>query len=295
MFMTDTARLPLAYKDPAWQKAFIAFAASHSGLPIARVSAVVGACVAEVAVGLDLIEDRLSEGGRILEVGAGISLLATVLQQRGFDIVALEPGANGFSDSGLIGAALRAYVEDSKFEIIEEEASRLDPAVHGVFDLIFSVNVLEHIPDLEANIAGMERVLAPTGVMVHTCPNYHIPYEPHYAIPLVPFFPQAVTWLRPSLNQDELWRSLNFITTGRMRRAASAQGLNIQFRGSVLYDTLKRVESDPVFSDRHPKLFLSLFRFLTHTRLIELFRWLPPALATPMVFDLNRSKDGSRN
>lgn len=293
--MTDTDDLPLAYGDPAWKQEFIAFAATHSGLSAARVAGVVEACIAEVSVGLELIEDDLARGGRILEVGAGIGLLATVLKQRGFDIVALEPGANGFSDSGLIGTALRAFVGDTGLVVIEEEASNLAPAVHGSFDLIFSLNVLEHIPDLEENIAGMERVLAPTGVMVHACPNYHIPYEPHYALPLVPGFPQAVTWLRPSLRRDELWQSLNFITTGRVRRAASAEGLDIQFRGSVLYDTLKRIGTDPVFTDRHPKLFLSMFRFLKQTRLLELLRWLPPSLATPMIFRMNRSMGGSKS
>ena len=277
------------YADGAWQRSFIAFAAIRSGLPEPRVERVVKTCVAEVAVGLALVDGFLAPGRRILEVGAGIGLLAYILKRRGLDIVALEPGANGFGDSALIGAALRDFLGDHDLVVIDREASGLDPQIDGVFDLIFSVNVLEHIPDLKENIAGMRDVLAAQGVMIHTCPNYNVPYEPHYALPLVPAFPQAVTWARPELRQDELWKSLNFITSGKVHLIARAMGLDVHFRRAVLYDTLKRIESDPVFSQRHPGLFLTIYRLLDRTGLLGLLRILPPGLATPMIFSLTRS------
>ena len=29
------------------------------------------------------------------------------------------------------------------------------------------------------------------GAMIHMCPNYFVPYEPHFGIPLIPFAPRA--------------------------------------------------------------------------------------------------------
>jgi SAM-dependent methyltransferase len=283
------------HADGGWRDAFVAFAIARSGLPTARVRQVVETCAAEVEVGLRLLEGQLRPGVRILEIGAGIGLLAFELRRRGYEIVALEPGANGFGDSARIGEALRAFVPEYDVLVIDREASGLDPACDGVFDLIFSVNVLEHIPDLEANLAGMLGVLAPAGQMLHTCPNYHVPYEPHYAMPLVPGFPQAVTWLRPQLREDEVWCSLNFITTTRVRRFAGSSGLGIAFEPGLLYATISRIDTDPSFSARHPGLVPVLYRFMQRLGLIGLLRHLPPALATPMSFRLWRASTGPRS
>jgi hypothetical protein len=63
------------------------------------------------------------------------------------------------------------------------EARELDPERH-----IFSVNIIEHFQPLDDNLDGLARVMKSNGVQVHTCPKYHVPYEP------------------------PIWRSLNFIT-----------------------------------------------------------------------------------
>lgn len=280
--------LELAINDPAWRAAFAAFAADRTGLAADRVSQVVETCAAEVAVGLALVEAELSPSKRILEVGAGIGLLSHFLYRCGYDIVALEPGASGFGDSARIGSALQAYIGGPSLRMLDREASGLSPDRDGYFDVIFSVNVLEHIPDLERNLAAMVGVLAPGGVMLHSCPNYNVPYEPHYAMPLIPALPKAAAWIRPRLRQEELWRSLNFITTGRIRKICRHLGLNVRFREGVLYETLMRIETDPEFSARHPAAFRGVLRLLRRTGLIALLRHLPASMATPMTFRLTR-------
>jgi hypothetical protein len=48
--------------------------------------------------------------------------------------------------------------------------------------------------------------------MIHLCPNYTIPYEPHFRRLLVPFIPSALAPVRPDLKRNDLWRSLTFVT-----------------------------------------------------------------------------------
>src|SRR6185369_16311116 len=97
-------------------------------------------------------------------------------------------------------------------------AAELDPARDGLFDVIFSINVLEHCQPLPETVLALSKVLAPGGMMIHTCPNYRVPYEPHFRLLLVPFAPRLTARLIPRLASDPLWQSLNFVTAGDLRR-----------------------------------------------------------------------------
>ena len=76
------------------------------------------------------------------------------------------------------------------------------PRKAGQFEFIFSVNVIEHCQPLEPNLEGMAGVLSPGGRMLHTCPNYRVPYEPHLRTPLIPAAPGLTARLRPALSED---------------------------------------------------------------------------------------------
>src|SRR4029078_9138827 len=110
--------------------------------------------------------------------------------------------------------------------ILPLQAQELNRAEHGVFDVIFSINVIEHFQPLADNLAGLARVMSPKGIQIHTCPNYHVPYEPHFSIPLLPFAPALTVRLwRRHLRINPLWQSLNFITVADLRSYAAQNGL----------------------------------------------------------------------
>ncbi len=179
----------------------------------------------------------------------------------------------------------------ASLERLDLPAEELNAESHGRFDLIYSVNVMEHIPALEDAMTGMASVLATDGMMVHTCPNYTVPYEPHFGIPLLPFAPRMTQNLLPRLRESELWQSLNFITAGRVRRQARHLSLVTHFRAGLLYETFRRLDSDPEFLRRQSNPFvLAAFRILRATRALKLLRFLPAGLATPMVFELRSSR-----
>jgi hypothetical protein len=140
--------------------------------------------------------------------------------------------------------------------------------------------------DLDADFSGMASVLAPGGRMLHLCPNYAVPYEPHFGIPLVPFFPGWTKFLFPRAisRGPAVWHSLNFVTSGRLRSLARRHGLGIELRRGVMHDYLLRLDEDPIFSRRQGGGFVrGLSGFLKASGLRPLLRRLPPGLATPMV------------
>jgi SAM-dependent methyltransferase len=270
---------------------FLTFASAKSGIDYDRLSLLVSQYTAEVASGFNVLAGAELAGKRILEVGAGIGVLSIILAKDGHNITALEPGANGFDVNAQVGAAVREWLAAEDLPLLDIEVDRLEPAKYGKFDLIFSVNVLEHIPDLSAAISAMESVLAPNGVMVHLCPNYTVPYEPHFGIPLVPFAPRVTGGLVPGIDRDPVWSSINFITYGEVERLAARFGLLVTFRRGLMYDAFVRLDTDQEFGARHTGVVRRIYRLLKTTRILGLLRHIPPALATPMIFECRRVQE----
>lgn len=274
--------------EPLKSPEFLSFAAARTGVDRARIDRIIHQYIAEVAAGTKMIAGIDLNGKRILEVGAGISVLSICLARRGYQITALEPGANGFDVNAQLGAAVRGWLSASDLPMLDIEVNRLNRAEHGEFDLIFSVNVLEHIPDLAEAMVAMERVLAPGGSMVHLCPNYAVPYEPHFSIPLVPLAPRLTGLLFPRVAGHPTWPSLNFVTYREIRRIARRSGLSTTFRPAMMYDAFARLDDDEEFRARHSGLVARLHRLLKRTRVLGALRHLPPAFATPMAFECRR-------
>lgn len=238
--------------------------------------------------GLRLLElAGLRSAGRILEVGAGGGLLSGFLQSRGLDLVAIEPAAHGFEATSQLAALISEATRVSA-KILPLSARDVAPERHGFFDLIFSVNVIEHFQPMNENLDALTRVTGRGGVQVHTCPNYHVPYEPHYGIPLLPFAPQRTPFLG-SRRSESLWWSLNFITSTDLEAYARRSGLAISFQQGSLGEALERLCAEPAFAARHPKILLRAARVMKAAGLTRVLKQLPPSCVTPMTVLLRRS------
>lgn len=246
--------------------------------------------VNEARVGFDLVAPLIRPSMRILEVGCGIGALARFLLDQGFDVVAIEPGSSGFGFMPAIGRAILDFSPAREERWLAIGAEALRPELHGTFDLIYSVNVLEHIPDLDGSLRGMAGVLRSGGRMVHLCPNYFVPYEPHFGIPLLPVRPGLTRHLFPAtLNRfPGLWEELNFITGPRLSSLARRNGLAVTFDHGVLSKHLGRFESDPVFKARQGILARSLSTMIRTFGLKHILDVIPGAYLTPMVARMER-------
>jgi SAM-dependent methyltransferase len=229
---------------------------------------------------------------RFLEVGAGAGLFSLFLQRHGYRVCALEPSAQGFEYSQDLCQRLQRLLGVS-LNLLPLEARQLDANANETFDVIFSVNVVEHFQPLGANLEGMARVLSERGTMVHTCPNYWVPYEPHFRLPLVPFWPAATARLLPKrVSRSGLWKSFNFVNYGDIQDYAKRHQLEASFRRSALATTLRRLDSDPAFALRHRGPVKTVGKLLNRFGLTNLLERLPDRWSTPMTFQLSRPMMG---
>ena len=284
-----TASDPLfaSFSESLLAPTVVAQLARETGWEPASLRGRLSLALGEAAQTLRLLDGlELRGDARLLEVGAGLGLTSAFLSSIGLAVTALEPAGIGFAEHAVLAAGVGKVVGSSHV-LLTIGAADLDPAMHGRFDLVFSNNVLEHVDDLGAAIAGMHRVLADDGLMVHSCPNYSVPFEPHFGIPLVPGRPGWTGRVLPSSIADSpVWRSLNFVRARDVRRIARTLDLRVGFRGGALAASVERLGTDPEFRSRH-RLLAVVGRVLVALRMNVILGLLPATWATPMDFTLN--------
>src|SRR5690349_17541960 len=96
-------------------------------------------------------------GARILEIGAGTGQQAAEIARRGFAVQAIEVGSSNYSGVRV-------------FPITDYDGTHI-PFPDASFDIVFSSNVLEHVPHLSALNQDIARVLKPEGYCVHVMPT----------------------------------------------------------------------------------------------------------------------------
>ena len=137
----------------------------------------------------------LRAGDRLLDLGCGAGRHAFEAYRRGALVTALDYDAAELKDVKAMFGALSddesgTLPASSWGSCANGDATRL-PFPDGVFDRVIAAEVLEHIPDDEAAMAELARVLRPGGTMAVTVPawlaervcwaltdEYHAPFVP---------------------------------------------------------------------------------------------------------------------
>jgi len=103
----------------------------------------------------------LRPGLRVLEIGCGTGTLLQRLHARGLDIVGVETSAARIEESRRTYDALPIHQISG--------AALPFPSEH--FDIVLSFDVFEHIPDSDAHLTEVSRVLKPGGWYLLQTPN----------------------------------------------------------------------------------------------------------------------------
>lgn len=108
---------------------------------------------------LSSVRSLFPKGATVLEVGGGNGYQAAVLTSWGFQVISIDIDTQG--------AWTQRY-----FDVVGYDG-KVIPVESGKVDVVFSSNVLEHIPqaDLMLLFAEMRRVLAPGGFLIHILPS----------------------------------------------------------------------------------------------------------------------------
>jgi len=262
--------------------------ANRTSHPVSEISNLLKTYANESHISLGLVAGHLDPSRRMLEVGAGLCLLSLFLKQEGYSITALEPALGGYGIFEETKSAILDHFSGLHLDVLTVPAQQLNCDAHGCFDLVFSNNVIEHIPKWEAALSAIMNVLTVTGTSLHACPNYTIPYEPHYGVPVFRHFRMLSQRLfLPKHAKLEIWHSLNFITCFNIRRFCKKKGLICHFKPELLYQAFARMQQDSLFKERHQGMITHITRFMILSPFKQIIRSIPPCLSTPMIFEIS--------
>jgi ubiquinone/menaquinone biosynthesis C-methylase UbiE len=130
-----------------------------------------------------LERQRPLAGIRLLEVGTGGGIIATLLAER-------------IGDGGEVWSVdvedLRTATEGYSFKLVDGTALPFDG---GEFDVVVSNHTIEHVGDREAQVhhlTELRRVLRDDGLGYLAAPTRWALVEPHFKVPLLSWFPRPM-------------------------------------------------------------------------------------------------------
>ncbi len=106
---------------------------------------------------LSLIEKRQPRKGKLLDIGAGTGDFLVKAKSHKWDVIGIEPNTSA------------RKIAEAKGILFAEKSSDLEN--HSI-DVITMWHVLEHVPDVGAQISELKRLLKPDGLIVIAVPNF---------------------------------------------------------------------------------------------------------------------------
>ena len=245
----------------------------------------------EARLGIRVVEPYLHNTSRILEVGGGIGAVSTAIHRSGLEIYDLEPIGPAFD---FIRHARRAVRKSNAASELPMTVSDLNSADHGTFDLIYSINVLEHVPDPMTALDRMLDVCAPGGTIVIMCPNYAFPFEPHVSRPLIPRRPDLTRHVFRKAAKREVWDTLNWVTASQISHWATANKCDLRFKTDMVSSMIQRMSTDSTFRNRH-KFLARIADTLTRLKVASVMDKIPATWLSPMQFEIRKQLEPSRS
>ena len=107
-----------------------------------------------------LSENGCSQNAKVLDLGCGIGLVAEEMTKQGYAVTGVDPGEQTI-------ALAKAYAAEAGLAIDYRvgPGENLPAESHG-YDAVYSLDVLEHVDDLNKVASEITRVLKPGGLFV---------------------------------------------------------------------------------------------------------------------------------
>ena len=200
----------------------------------------------ESKFGLELILEDLSlvtKNTKILEIGSGIGLLSHYLASKGFRVTSIEPGGQGFGMMSNLQAHVSEYfgLTNPNFVFHHSTIEEFNP--NSKYGYVVSINVFEHIKDPFHGLRITESLLEEGGFARIITPNYAVPYEPHFHVPI--FFSKKLTFaiFRSRILNFQcfdpigLWDSLNWISIYNVKKMLISESIpfSLSLRATQFY------------------------------------------------------------
>ena len=118
--------------------------------------------------------------GRVLDYGCGAGQIIKVLRATGVDAWGCDAFYEGGDYSTQIPAELQPFIRRMPEAAIPYEDNQ--------FDIVFSNQVFEHVPDMDKALREIARVLKPGGSALNVFPDRGVWREGHCGIPFLHWF-----------------------------------------------------------------------------------------------------------
>jgi 2-polyprenyl-6-hydroxyphenyl methylase/3-demethylubiquinone-9 3-methyltransferase len=113
--------------------------------------------------GLDPQSLRPLAGRRVADIGCGAGLLAEPLARLGADMIAVDAAAENI-------AVAKVHAQRQQLTI-DYRHGGFEALAGEKFDLVTSMEVIEHVAEPAAFVAGLADLLAPDGILILSTPN----------------------------------------------------------------------------------------------------------------------------
>lgn len=238
--------------------------------------------LAEANFGLLNLRDyikTLEVNSNILEVGCGSGILLSMLSEEfsQHKFIGIEPFGDGFSKL----KSFKSRIRNNGINVKAKPYEKYNPKTK--FNLIYSINVFEHLDDWRHFLYWAEKNLKKRGRCIILCPNYNFPYESHFGIPII--FNKQITYkiFKKYINKHEqkndchgLWKSLNFIKKTEIKNFFNQNRSNMKinlFDDLSIFDVMvERIFNDPEFKRRQLFLCYAVI-FIKKIRILGLFKF----------------------
>ncbi|MEW9922320.1 class I SAM-dependent methyltransferase [Marimonas sp. MJW-29] len=216
----------------------------------------------------------LPDGARVLEIGCGAAILMTMLSKENpnIQLEGIEPLADGFDK---IATPLEHFQKRGA-DVIRTTYEDFEPSER--YDLVYLVNVLEHLRDWRHFLATLPRFLKPGGRCLVLCPNYDFPFEPHFNLPVIAskstlarIFRRRIAYVENTYGVHGLWDSLNFVRLSEIKRHLLETPFQLNVRHEVSDRMIERFSYDRVYKHYFPLIgaFGAILRVAGVTRLLR--------------------------
>ncbi len=233
--------------------------------------------IAEAQNALQYISPHLElpKGARVLEIGSGACVLLghMTLEYEALNFTGIEPLGPGFDSLNKYIKSIKAIADVNLLETSYEEAKIDKP-----YDLVFLINVFEHLPDWRHFLKFAREAIGQNGKCIILCPNYGFPIESHYGLPILfnksvsyRVFKQRIAKFDEANDCHGLWDSLNFVKFRDVKNAARELNLDVQFDPRISFKFIERLKDDEEFRRRHGKLG-TIARMIAKTGLLNVFK-----------------------
>ena len=187
----------------------------------------------------------------VLEIGCGIGILLSVIKEKypHVSLEGIEPYKGGFD-------RLKA-TKDLMQRNIEIKYLKFEDFAQKKYDIIYSINVFEHLSDWKLYLDKTSLWLKPKGINIIFCPNYSFPYESHFRIPIIlnkkitsVFFKNKINKFEKEKKIFRFMESLNFIKMRKIKKYCIERNLNFRYRNQIFKDIINRLDEDKEFQNR---------------------------------------------